>query len=66
MVGTFGDRWDWISVVDTVSETKRQSMNETFAQPIIETFNILAYTRDKNEEQRRRIEQQKQMNNGGF
>jgi hypothetical protein len=41
-------------------------MNETFAQPIIETFNILAYTRDKNEEQRRRIEQQKQMNNGGF
>ena len=66
LVGTFGDRWGWISVVDIVSETKRQSMNETFAQPIIETFNILAYTRDKNEEQRRRIEQQKQMNNGGF
>lgn len=66
VVGAFGEKWGWISVVDTVSETKRQSMNETFAQPIIETFNILAYTRDKNEEQRRRIEQQKQMNNGGF
>ena len=66
MVGAFGEKWGWISVVDTVSETKRQSMNETFAQPIIETFNILAYARDKNEEQRRRIEQQKQMNNGGF
>ena len=66
MVGAFGDRWGWLAVVDTVSETKRQSMNETFAQPIIETFNILAYTRDKNEEKRIRIEQQKQMNNGGF
>ena len=66
MVGAFGEKWGWISVVDTVSETKRQGMNETFAQPIIETFNILAYARDKNEEQRRRIEQQKQMNNGGF
>ena len=45
----FGDRWGWISSVDSVAETIRESWDVVFNKNIVEFLNILSYTKDKAE-----------------
>jgi hypothetical protein len=55
----FADRWGWVAHVDGVSETMRQSWNDTFRMPALEFLNVIAYRKDKAEEERRQIERWK-------
>lgn len=45
--------------VDGVSETMRQSWNDTFRMTALEFLNVIAYRKDKAEEERRQIERWK-------
>ena len=58
----FADRWGWVAHVDGVSETMRQSWNDTFRMPALEFLNVIAYRKDKAEEERRQIERWKKQN----
>jgi hypothetical protein len=48
-----------VAHVDGVSETMRQSWNDTFRMPALEFLNVIAYRKDKAEEERRQIERWK-------
>ena len=63
---TFSDKWGWIYQVDTVSETVRVSWDVVFKMNIIEFLNILCYTKDKKEEEKRQMLKMKnKLKNGG-
>lgn len=53
---TFGEKWRWISIVDRVAETVRDSWDKVMQMNVYEFFNILCYAIDKSEEERRRVE----------
>lgn len=55
----FGRKWGWISFVDAVSETTRNSWDEVYQMNPYMFFNILSYRRDKQEEEKRQIERYK-------
>lgn len=46
-VGTFGEKWGWIAMVDRVSETVRDSWEKVMGMNVFEFFNIVAYATDK-------------------
>lgn len=52
----FGNRWRWIALIDRVSETVRDSWEKVFAMNIYEFFNILCYSIDKSNEEKRQLE----------
>lgn len=43
----FGNKWGWISMVDRVSETIRESWKVVFDMGVMEFLNILCYSKDK-------------------
>ena len=55
----FADRWGWISLVDTVSETQRCSWDEVWRKPMIETLNTFAYAKDRNARREDELERYK-------
>lgn len=57
--GAFSERWGWIASVDAVSETVREGWDQVFRRPVLEFLNILAYRKDKREEEKRAIEEWK-------
>jgi hypothetical protein len=52
----FGIRWKWIATVDRVSETIRDSWEKVFDMNIYEFFNVLCYSIDKANEEKRQLE----------
>ena len=57
--GGFEERWGWIANVDAASETCRCSWDELMRWPAVEFLNILAYRKDKNEEEKRKLDEWK-------
>ena len=55
----FNEKWNWVYLVDCVSETCRCSWDEVFNKNIYEFFNILSYRKDKKAEEKRQIEMYK-------
>lgn len=44
----FMKQWGWIYNVDNVAQTMRISWDEVFNKTVVEFFNVLAYTKDRN------------------
>ena len=59
----FTYRWGWIYNVDRVSETMRISWNEAFKLNLIEFLNVLCYIHDKNDWERKQLEDYKRNHN---
>ena len=57
--GAFGVKWDWLAWVDMVSNTCRCSWDDVFRKSAVEFLNIVCYSRDKAEEEKRNIERWK-------
>ena len=55
----FGTKWGFINMVDTVSNTVQESWDKVFEMKIREFLNILCYSRDKAEYERKKIEEYK-------
>ena len=56
---SFGKKWGWVYWVDRVSETVRDSWNNVYKMNPYEFFNILCYRKDKDEEEKRKLEEWK-------
>lgn len=56
----FGEKWKWISLVDRVSSTVRESWEKVFNMNVYEFFNILCYSIDKANDEKRRMDLWKQ------
>ena len=52
----FSKKWQWIYLVDCVSEIARSSWDDVYAMNIYTFFNILSYRQDKKAEEKRQIE----------
>jgi len=44
----FSQKWGWLALVDTVSETLRCPWDDVWRQTMVETLNIFCYTKDRN------------------
>ena len=44
----FMKQWGWIYNVDNVAQTMRISWDDVFNKTVVEFFNVLAYTKDRN------------------
>lgn len=52
-------KWGWLAWVDMVSNTCRCSWDDVFRKSAVEFLNIVCYSRDKAEEEKRNIERWK-------
>lgn len=55
----FMEQWGWVYNVDIISETCRQSWDDTWAMPAVEFLNIVSYRKDRSEREQADIEKWK-------
>ena len=56
---TFTAKWGWISLIDTVSDTKRCSWDDVWKETMLETLNVFAYAKDRNARREDELERYK-------
>ena len=54
---TFEARWGWVYNAELIKGFEGVSLNQVWELPIIQALNGLAYLKDKNQNERRQIEQ---------
>ena len=55
----FTRKWGWLSLVDTVSDTKRCSWDDVWKETMVETLDVFAYTKDRNARREEKMEEYK-------
>lgn len=54
--------FEWLALIDNVSNLTRDKWDDVFQKNIYEFFNLLAYLKDKNKREKKQIERWKKMN----
>lgn len=52
----FASKWNWIILIDNISELTRESWDKVFEKPIIEFINLCCYLKDKREYEKQQID----------
>lgn len=54
---SFTKKWGWVCIVDAISETLRVSWDDVYQMNIYSFLNVYCYIIDKNNDEKRRIEE---------